>query len=77
MIYKIRNKEGLYSTGGTSPRWTKKGKSWSQLNHVRSHITLVKTISGKDKYEIRPDLYPYNNCVLVTFQETEVSEEKL
>jgi hypothetical protein len=38
-IFKIRNKvTGLYSTGGCSPRWTKKGKIWTTIGHLKSHI---------------------------------------
>ena len=38
-IYKIRHKEtGLFSTGGTTPRWTKRGKIWTSNGSVRSHL---------------------------------------
>lgn len=38
-VYKIKNgSTGLFSTGGTDPSWTKRGKTWSQLNHVKSHL---------------------------------------
>lgn len=41
-IFKIRNKAtGLWSTGGSSPRWTKKGKIWSTYAHVKSHLRGV------------------------------------
>ena len=42
-VYKIQNAAGLYSTGGTAPRWTKQGKTWVALNHLRAHLTLLKT----------------------------------
>ena len=38
--YKIRNASGLYSKGGMSPIWTKKGKTWSGLQYIKSHLTL-------------------------------------
>lgn len=41
-IFKIRNPHGLYSTGGTSPRWSKRGKTWVALNHLHAHLTLVR-----------------------------------
>jgi hypothetical protein len=42
-IYKIRNKRtGLFSSGGSYPRWTKKGKVWRQLSHVRQHLDHVE-----------------------------------
>ncbi len=38
-MYKIRNKlTGLYSNGGAYPRWTKRGKTWNALHHVRAHL---------------------------------------
>lgn len=37
--YKIINETtGLFSTGGLLPRWTKRGKTWSQINHVKAHL---------------------------------------
>lgn len=41
-LYKIRHrKTGLFSTGGAYPGWSKKGKSWSSLTYVKSHLALV------------------------------------
>ena len=38
-IFKIKDAEtGLFSTGGASPRWTSKGKTWNGLNHIKSHL---------------------------------------
>ena len=42
-IYKIQNAAGLYSTGGSAPRWAKRGKTWVALNHLNAHLTLLKT----------------------------------
>lgn len=42
-IYKIRNAAGLYSTGGTNPSWSKRGKTWVALNHLNAHLTLLRT----------------------------------
>lgn len=40
--YKIKNqKTGLYSTGGSIPRWTAKGKTWSSLGPLKNHLGLV------------------------------------
>ena len=48
-LYKLRNKEtGLFSTGGLSPIFNKKGKVWKQLNHIKSHLT-----------QFRPTKYSY------------------
>lgn len=38
-IYKIKDKDtGLYSTGGMEPSWTKRGKTWNQINFVKIHL---------------------------------------
>lgn len=40
-FYKIRDKDtGLFSTGGYYPSWTKTGKSWKRLNHLKCHLNL-------------------------------------
>lgn len=57
-IYKIRNSEGLYSTGGDSPHFTELGKTWSRLSHVKTHIGHVVH---------RPDQV-YKDCVLCEFE---------
>lgn len=54
-IFKIRDAQtGLFSMGGMFPRWTKKGKSWSNIGHVKTHIKnlsrhLIKNI---DHWEV-------------------------
>lgn len=41
-IYRIRNREtGLFSTGGKHPTWSKNGKIWKTLGHVKSHMSQV------------------------------------
>lgn len=40
-VYKIRKKsDGLFSTGGSRPRFTKKGKVWASIGHIRNHLNL-------------------------------------
>ena len=42
-VYKIRNRmTGHYSTGGTYPHWSTKGKMWMGAGPVSNHIGLVK-----------------------------------
>lgn len=41
--YKIRNPQGLFSTGGSTPRWTKRGKTWVALNHLNAHLALIRS----------------------------------
>jgi len=37
-MYKIRNKDGLFSTGGGLPKWNERGKVWKLLSHISSHL---------------------------------------
>lgn len=38
-VFKIKDSTtGLFSTGGCSPNWTKRGKTWSQINHIKTHL---------------------------------------
>jgi len=39
--YKIRDKDtGLYSLGGSNPKWTNKGKSWGNLGSLTNHLNM-------------------------------------
>jgi hypothetical protein len=65
-VYRIRdNVTGKFSTGGTTPTWDKKGKVWSTIAHVNSHLALVS-----NSY-YRAFLYPESACV-VEYEVTEV-----
>ncbi|OPH61894.1 hypothetical protein BC351_01235 [Paenibacillus ferrarius] len=60
-VYKIRDKEtGLFSRGGTRAYdiWTKEGKSWSTIGHLKSHLTQFTTSWNKVKY-------PYGNAEII------------
>ena len=40
--FKIRNRAtGLFSTGGTTPGFTKNGKSWSSMGALKNHLRWV------------------------------------
>jgi len=60
-MYKIRNKEtGEFSKGGTTPSsiWTKGGKTWTNIGHVKTHLSQWLWRKGhKD--------YPYDNAEIV------------
>jgi hypothetical protein len=38
-FYKIRRPDGLFSGGGSHPRFSKLGKTWSRLSDVARHIS--------------------------------------
>jgi hypothetical protein len=60
--YKIRNKEtGQFSRGGAYNYdiWTKGGKTWSNIGHVKSH--LKQFMDG----DVLMKKYPYHNAEIV------------
>lgn len=62
-VYKIKNQDGLFSSGQTNIRWIEDGKNWSSLRYLRMHLKLV----GKGTPIDSPD-YPYHNCSIVRFK---------
>jgi hypothetical protein len=40
-MFKIQRSDGLFSSGGENPTWSKNGKIWKQRGHVTSHLGLV------------------------------------
>lgn len=60
IVYKIMNDRGLFSEGGEDPQFGKKGKTWTNIGHLKNHLRLAR---------------PYRNCELVTIVRTEVVTE--
>jgi len=61
-MYKIRQKStGLFSTGGSVPRFTKKGKIWRRKGDLSSHLNLV---SGRKCV--------YDDCEVIVLETIEV-----
>lgn len=50
IVYKIRNSKGLFSTGGSKPRFVKDGKVWSKLSHVKLHLREFHPKARKFKF---------------------------
>jgi hypothetical protein len=68
-IYKIRNKTtGLYSTGGSYPSFSKKGKAWNARGHVTSHLSLFNKSTKKTYYE---------DCEVVCFEVQEITVDNV
>lgn len=36
--FKIKNKDGKFSTGGCNPNWTSRGKTWGSFASLKSHL---------------------------------------
>ena len=52
-MYKIRNKDGLFSTGGGNHKWHETGKTWKKLGHISSHLGPVpfQGYNGETAYD--------------------------
>lgn len=65
-----RDKDGLFSTGGSYPTFTKRGKIWHQLGHVKAAITmadrrhqfLLDSLARQGK---PPEPFRYDGCSVV------------
>jgi len=74
-VYKIRDKvTGLFSAGGSEPRWTKKGRAWSSMVHLKSHIAnlILRLPSGwghPNRWGRAP--HPYATAEVVVFEVSE------
>lgn len=51
-VYMITNGRGEFSTGGESPRFTKKGKQWTNRGHVSSHLNIAREKYGDHVYVV-------------------------
>src|SRR6266403_3016544 len=53
VFYKIRNKKtGLFSKGGSWPRWSKLGKVWHSKGALSNHLAFVSTSADYKDAEI-------------------------
>jgi len=66
-VFRIRDKNGLYSTGGQTPNFTKGGKTWSNIGHVKSH--LRQFIGSRNL-----DVYADAEIVCVEYTEKDVEK---
>ena len=70
-FYKIRNKNGLFSTGGMHPYFTKSGKTWVGIGPLKNHINCIEQTrdsswkAGRDKPV--ETLVVYEDCDIVEF----------
>jgi len=63
LVYKIRRKsDGLFSSGGSYPHFTKVGKIWRQKGHLTNHLNyLLGDRSWKGST-------PYDDCEIVSYE---------
>lgn len=49
---------GLFSMGGSDPRFNKTGKIWKQKGHLTSHLNQISRFS----------IHKYNNCEIIEYE---------
>ena len=90
-IYKIRRRiDGLFSTGGSTPSWSKKGKTWAGLGPLSNHLNLVVSYQenrhrhanrlvghrGHESIGLKPpEPHPYEDAEIVRYVTAEDSVE--
>lgn len=76
--YKIRNKEGKYSTGGQAPSFNSVGKTWSNTAGLGGHFAVLREAAGYRK--MKPEDYiaaVYRDCVIVPLIAVKEMEEPI
>lgn len=64
-VYKIRNKEGLFSIGGMEPIFTTRGKAWGAKCDIYNHFSIL----------VKKSIY--KDCILMEFNENGLIEYDL
>lgn len=49
-VFRIKNPEGKYSTGGIRPSFTNTGKKWYYLNTIKAHLAQFSTEQLEEVY---------------------------
>lgn len=76
--YKIRNKQGLYSSGGMVPHWNSRGKTWASTSGLGGHFAVLREAAGYKKLD--PEKYiltVYADCVIVPLIAVKEMEEPI
>ena len=67
-FYKIKNTiTNEYSSGGSHPHFSNKGKVWKSLGQLRSHLAMLKP-HGSDKVG---RFHLYDDCEIIEYELTE------
>ncbi len=72
-VYKIRDENGLYSTGGMNPSFTKAGKTWNNIGHLKNHL---RQFFDRTAYRgRRAELYENAEIIAIEIVETELEKQ--
>lgn len=71
-LYKIRRADGKFSTGGTTPTFSKHGKVWNTLGHLKCHLTGVADAGRYGETDAAKKariMGFYHDCEVVTYEQ--------
>ncbi len=71
-VYKIQRSDGLFSSGGYRPQFSKNGKIWKRLGDLTQHLNIVV-----NRYSYRPDNNIYGKCQIVKYLLTAVEVQRV
>lgn len=63
LIYKIRSENGLFSSGGSTPKFTTKGKVWTGKGGISNHLHILDS-RGRS-------IYRTNNAKVIAYELSE------
>lgn len=62
-----RDSDGLFSSGGQTPTFSKNGKAWTHLSHLKNHLHQFHDYKGQRRKD-----YPYTGCTVVVVEKITV-----
>jgi len=78
MVYKIRRKsDGLFSSGGSGPRFSTKEKAWATIGQLKNHLQLFKDWRHSYTETFFKLPIQYKDCEIVSYTEVEGAVVKL
>ena len=84
VVYKIRRKsDGKFSTGGTTPSFSKNGKTWNTIGHLKSHLTGVADQGRWIEPALREQRKKqniakfYSDCEIVEYERVEAETQTI
>jgi hypothetical protein len=64
IIYQIINQNGLMSKGGENPRFSRGGKTWSNIGPFASHLSLVTKSNERESTTPASLFALYGDCIV-------------
>ena len=76
LVYKIRHKDGTFSTGGMSPYFTTKGKIWHTLGALKNHLNYATSNYWNRKHVgVTTSFHKYVDSEIVAYEMISVERE--